>query len=175
MIILRALQFLRIDTDRLVGVTFLMKVRLFVALGAIMILAAGCQGLFDQTSSTTAPTNVTTQMMGGSWASVSSTTALSDTCTDFHWGITTISGTSGSGTFSAKCFGSMPVAGTANGMLSGSAVTWTATGAGVTPAGAACPFSLNGTATFDGTQFRIPFSGTTCMGPVSGAEILRKS
>ena len=31
------------------------------------------------------------------------------------------------------------------------------------------------TATFDGAQFRIPYSGTTCLGPISGTEILRKS
>jgi hypothetical protein len=60
--------------------------------------------------------------------------------------------------------------------LSGTIVNWTATataaGAGV-PTG--CAISLAGTAVFEGSQIRIPYSGTTCLGPVSGTEILGKN
>jgi hypothetical protein len=66
------------------------------------------------------------------------------------------------------------VAGTAHGTLSGTTVTWAADATGTGPGGAVCPVALTGTATFDGTQFRIPYTGTTCLGPVSGAEVLRK-
>ena len=34
--------------------------------------------------------------------------------------------------------------------------------------------ALTGTATFDGTQFRIPYTGTTCLGPVRGSETLHR-
>ncbi len=141
----------------------------------VIALSAGCKGLFEQSTSTPAPTTVTAQLMNGSWASVSSTTTLANTCTDFRWTITEISGTAGSGTFTAKCMGTMVVTGMASGTLSGTTVTWTASGAGNSGATGTCAFSLSGTATFDGTQFRIPYTGTTCLGPVSGAEILRKS
>jgi len=152
-----------------------MKARAFLAVAVIVVLGAGCRNLLNQNSSSTSPTTVTTQLMGGSWASVSSATSLTNTCTDFHWMITSISEMTASGTFSATCMGTMQVNGTASGTLSGTTVTWTASGNGTTAGGAACPISLSGTATFDGTQFRIPFTGTTCMGPVSGTEILRKA
>jgi hypothetical protein len=136
------------------------------------ILSAGCLDfLTSKTSPTpTGPTVITT----GAWVSISSATALTNTCTDFHWTITDVTGTSGTGTFTAKCLATIQVAGTAHGTLSGTTVTWAADATGTGPSGAACPVALAGTATFDGTQFRIPYTGTTCLGPVSGAEVLRK-
>ncbi len=113
--------------------------------------------------------------MAGSWSSVSSATSLTDTCTNFHWAITDISGNTASGTFSATCLTDLQVAGTANGTLSGTTVTWTAVATGTAPGGVSCPITLAGTATYDGTQIRVPYTGTTCLGPVSGTEILRKS
>jgi hypothetical protein len=113
--------------------------------------------------------------VAGAWTSIASETTLTNTCTDFHWTITEVAGTSGSGTFTARCMGTLVVAGTAHGSLSGTTVTWAADALGTTPGGASCPVVLTGTATFDGTQFRVPYTGTTCLGPVSGAEVLRKT
>jgi len=70
---------------------------------------------------------------------------------------------------------SVQVIGTAQGTISGDQITWTATATGAAPTVASCAVTLKGTGTFDGTQIRIPFTGTSCLGPVSGAEILRKS
>lgn len=137
------------------------------------LVGAGCSNLFNFGS--TNPTPVSTQLTTGQWSSISSSTSLTNTCTDFRWTITEISGNTGSGTFTAKCLGTMTVSGTARGTLVGDTVTWTADGVGTTPGAPSCPISLSGTATYDGTQFRIPYSGTTCLGPVSGAEVLRKS
>lgn len=140
----------------------------------IALLGAGCSNLFDF-SRTTDPTPVPTGLSTGQWTSISSAATLPQTCTNFRWTITEITGATGSGTFTATCLGTMQVAGTARGTLSGSTVTWTAEGTGTTPGAPPCPISLSGTATFDGTQFRIPYTGTTCLGPVNGAEILRKT
>jgi len=78
------------------------------------------------------------------------------------------------GNFSATCFGVMQLSGTASGTLNSSVVTWQASGlangGGITN----CAISLSGTATLEGDQIRIPFTGTTCQMPVSGTEILRK-
>ena len=42
-------------------------------------------------------------------------------------------------------------------------------------AGMACPFSLTGTAVPEGLDtIRINYNGTTCLGPVSGSEVLKK-
>jgi len=45
----------------------------------------------------------------------------------------------------------------------------------VTGAGLDCPFSLAGTAVPEGLDtIRVNYSGTTCLGPVSGSELLKK-
>jgi len=135
------------------------------------VIAAGCSNLFKLSDSPSA--SATPQAMTGAWTSLAPAT-LTDTCTGFRWTITDLNGTTGSGTFSATCLGSLLITGTASGTLTGTTVAWTATAAG-TSNGSPCAVSLNGTATFDGTQFRIPYNGTTCVGPIHGVEILRKS
>lgn len=135
------------------------------------LAGAGCSKLLTSQNSPTP--SATPQAMTGSWASLASSTST-NTCTDFHWTITELTGTTGAGTFTAKCLGNMPISGTATGTLSGTTVNWSATATG-TSNGVSCPIALTGTATFDGVQFRIPYSGTTCLGPISGTEILRKS
>ena len=146
--------------------TTVLPAALVVAIG----MTAGCGNFFNNLTSPGDPVALTT----GSWSSISSNTTLPNTCTDFHWTITEISGTKGSGTFTARCMNNVQVSGTAQGTLSGTSVTWSASGTGTVPTGASCPFALSGTATYDGTQYRIPYSGTTCLGPVSGMEVLRK-
>lgn len=138
------------------------------------LLGAGCSNLLSLATKTTPTQTDPTSLATGQWSSVTSTTSLANTCTNFKWTIVEITGTSGSGTFTATCMGTMQVAGTAQGTLTGTGVTWTATATGTMPGGVTCPIALQGTATYDGTQFRIPYTGTTCLGPVSGTEILRK-
>ena len=123
----------------------------------------------------TTPTPVSTTLTTGQWTSISSATTMTNTCTDFRWTVTEVTATDANGTFTAKCMGTMQVTGTAHGILSADTVTWTAQGTGTTTAGSSCAIALAGSATFDGTQIRIPYSGTTCLGPIAGAEILRRS
>jgi hypothetical protein len=144
-----------------------------VAVVVASVLSAGCLDFVKNMTSPTATPSV--DQLTGSWASVSSATSLVDTCTDFHWTVPGPSGTTVTGAFSATCQRTLQVVGTATGTFSGTTIAWTATATGTTPAGAACPVSLAGTADFDGTQIRVPYTGTTCLGPVSGTEILRKS
>ncbi len=142
--------------------------------GAAALVAAACSNLFSFANKTS-PTSTSPTLSAGPWTSVASSTSLVDTCTNFHWTIADVSGATGSGTFTATCLENMQISGTAEGTIDGTNVTWTAEATGTTPDGTSCPISLNGTATFDGAQFRIPYTGTTCVGPVSGTEILRKN
>ena len=161
-----------LHADTRLGRVVRMKRTLVAVVCLSAILNVGCLDfLTGPTAPTTTPPN---QLVTGQWVSISSVTTLTNTCTDFHWTITDVSGTSGSGTFTARCMGTMPVSGTAHGTLSGTTVTWSAAATGTAQSGGACQVSLTGTATFDGTQFRVPFTGTTCLGPVAGAEVLRK-
>jgi hypothetical protein len=144
-------------------------------LGAGILLSAGCSNLFSLNNKTTPTSPDPTQITAGQWSSIASETSLVDTCTNFHWTILEVNGTTSSGSFTATCLTNLQVAGTARGTLSGTEVTWTADAAGTASGGAACAVALSGTAKYDGTQFRIPFTGTTCLGPVSGTEILRRN
>lgn len=121
----------------------------------------------------TGPTGETVMSgFGGSWASLAASTAA-QACTDYAWNVTEWTATSASGTWSARCFSSLPVTGTASAALVDGAVRWTATGTG-TAEGVSCPVALAGSAVLEQSQIRIPYSGTTCLGPVAGTEILRK-
>jgi hypothetical protein len=148
----------------------------------LLAVLAGTACSFNHESTKTSPSNASAQALGGVWATTQSFPGLGSgsvqqACTNFRWQVTDFSGASGSGTFGATCLnGTMNISGTARGTLSGTTVNWTATaaatGAGV-PAG--CAISLAGTVVLEGNQFRIPYTGTTCLGPVSGTEILGKS
>ena len=65
------------------------------------------------------------------------------------------------------------MAGTAQGTLSGSVINWSAEG-DATTAGIACRITLTGTAELGANSIRVPYSGDTCLGKVSGVEILNK-
>jgi hypothetical protein len=122
----------------------------------------------ESSSSTT-----TVGAFGGSWASVAAST-VQNTCTDFRWAATAVTSTGVSGTWSATCWQSVPVTGTASVAVTSSGFAWTAAGTGTAASVGTCAISLTGTASIDRDQIRIPYSGTTCLGPVSGTEILRK-
>jgi hypothetical protein len=71
--------------------------------------------------------------------------------------------------------GNMQVSGSATGTLSGSTINWSANATATVPGVPSCPIALSGTATLEANnQIRIPYSGTTCLGPVSGTEIIKK-
>ncbi len=148
--------------------------KLLAALLVAALVSAGCSNLLNDATSSTTPTPTGVQGLTGVWSSVSSTTTLPDTCTNFRWVVTDIQDSTVSGSFTATCLVNMAVTGTASGVLSGTTLTWTATAMGTSPTVANCPISLSGTAEIDGNQARVPFTGTTCVGPVSGTEILRK-
>ena len=113
----------------------------------------------------------------GSWASASSSVIpAASTCVDFKWNATEQTATSAMGSFSATCAGGLKVAGTASGTLSGTTVAWGANGTatGADTGGIACAITLTGTAELGANSIRVPYSGSSCLGPVSGVEILNK-
>jgi hypothetical protein len=59
--------------------------------------------------------------------------------------------------------------------LSGSTVTWNANATASVPNLPSCPITLSGTAELGIDSIRVPYSGDTCLGRVSGVEVLRKN
>jgi hypothetical protein len=134
--------------------------------------ASGCFGY--ERRSPLSPTATGTAALLGSWSSASALPSPTS-CTNFRWNVTEQTGSTASGTFSATCAGNLQVAGTANATLSGSNVTWNATAAGSVPNLPSCPITLTGTAEIGVDSVRVPYSGDTCLGKVSGVEVLRRN
>ena len=135
-------------------------------------LSTGC---FEYLNTSLTKPDASINIMGGRWVSASSDAAtLLNSCTNFVWNVTEKTATSGKGNFSATCFNVMQVTGTAQGTMSGTSITWSASGVSTGGATGTCAISLSGTATITDTQISIPFSGSTCLGPVSGTETLKK-
>ena len=140
---------------------------------AVAVAAAGCAG-FEHTSTTTSPSSAGVSGLMGTWASASSVIPSPSSCSDFKWNPTEQTATSAKGAFSATCAGDLKVAGTAQGTLSGTVITWSANGVAQAPQAPLCSILLTGTAELGATSIRIPYTGDTCLGKVSGVEILNK-
>jgi len=142
-----------------------------LALGA----AAGACASYESKTTATSPTGTTVAALVGTWQSVTANALPSPTsCTGFNWTPTQQTPTSATGSFSATCPGGLKVAGTASGTLSGTTIDWTANANASTPDIPSCNVALTGTAELGVNSIRVPYSGTTCLGPVSGVEILNK-
>jgi hypothetical protein len=155
-----------------------MSGKVFVSSLVCALLSTGC---FSTTRESSSSPSEAAQVLGGQWATTQSlpgagSGSIKDACTDFKWSVTEFSGSSASGTFSATCAAVLQITGSARGTLSGTTLNWTAN-ATATGQGAqgGCPIALSGTAALeDGGRIRIPYSGTTCLGPVSGTEWIGK-
>ena len=143
---------------------------------AITLCCAGLNaGCFEFLNSANTNPSPTINLLGGQWVSATpDATSLVTSCTNFVWNATEQTATSAAGTFSATCFGVIQVTGSAQGTFSGSFINWTASGASSGGATGDCPMALSGTATVTDSQIQIPFTGTTCLGPVSGTELLNR-
>src|SRR6185295_12294302 len=152
------------------GRTNMMRIWL-AGVAAVALVVAGCGS-----SSPTSP-GFSVQTLQGAWTS-SSTSNAPNACTNFNWTAVNISGNSASGTFSAVCLGTLNVNGSATAALaSPTSIVWAANGTATPPPNGlpGCAFSLGGTVTLENnnSQLRIPYSGTTCLGSVSGVEVLK--
>ncbi|HUR35342.1 MAG TPA: hypothetical protein VM032_16170 [Vicinamibacterales bacterium] len=165
-------------------------------LGLGLLLSAGavtaCTGLdrastnvLSPTSTTTtaaatptpapAPTTPAAPSMLGTWSSNPLSGISASSCTGFSWQVTSQTATSLAGTFAATCANGMSATGSASGLLNGSDVPYTVSGTATVPGLPSCPFSIAGTAHIvDSNTLRIPYAGSTCLGPVSGEETLRR-
>lgn len=148
-----------------------MNRKLIAAVVAVFV-TIGCSSVTE--NSTTGPTGAS-GLLAGTWRSVQ-TGSMQDSCTNFTWSVTQFTGNTGSGTFTATCFGNVQVAGSASGtMTTATTVNWVlnANASGPTvPAG--CTINLTGTAVVEGELIRIPYTGTWCGGPVSGTEFVKR-
>jgi hypothetical protein len=112
--------------------------------------------------------------MLGTWTTLTPN-LVPNSCSSLQWQITSQTAISISGTFSAVCEGGISGTGTATGtMIDAYTARVEASGTATVPNVASCPFQLSGTAYIEDDAIRIPFTGTTCLGPVQGEVTLRR-
>jgi hypothetical protein len=153
-----------------------MKNRILMTVLALSAIAAtGCIG-YERESTPTGPgpTAAGNGSLIGNWTSSTLIPAPSS-CTDFKWNVTEQTPVSAKGSFSAACAGDLKVAGTAQGQFTTSGtITWSGQANATAPGLTSCNVALTGTAELGVDSIRIPYSGDTCLGKVSGVETLRR-
>jgi hypothetical protein len=151
-----------------------MKNRTLIVVFSIAAVAAtGCAG-FERQSSLTGPSAAGNNSMLGNWTS-SSLIPTPSSCTNFKWNVTEQTATSAKGTFTATCAGELQLTGTAQGAFTTPVtIVWTAQGNATAPGLTSCAILLTGAAEIGTDSIRVPYSGDTCLGPVSGIETLKK-
>jgi hypothetical protein len=151
-----------------------MKNLIIVAVLSLSAFATtACIGL-EHKSSVTGPSAAGTNAFMGTWTSGNLIPSPS-ACSDFQWNVTEQTPSSAKGNFSATCAGDLKLTGTAQGHLtSGTTLSWSASGNATAPGLTSCAITLTGTAELLVDTIRIPYSGDTCLGKVSGVESLKK-
>lgn len=158
-----------------------MKLRAATALFLLACaMTTGCELLNKKDAATpTSPTTPTTpsasiDAFAGTWASVTASTPPTG-CGNLKYTITPTSATAANVSFTATCASNISVTGAGSGTLSGSVVTWNASGL-VGQGGVNCPFTFtNNKATLESNgQVAVNYSGTVCGIPVSGTETVKK-
>lgn len=144
-------------------------------LSLLMFAAALSTACFKITTSPT-PINSTSKLLGGTWVTVESIpgATINESCTNFTWAVSEYTGQTAKGSFSARCWGNVDITGTAQGTLEGVNVNWSAAATAIMDGLPPCAINLSGVATLETDRIRIPYSGTTCIGQVSGIEIVKR-
>ena len=148
-----------------------MKTLAQIVVGLTIAVSAACIG-YERNNTPTSPSGGSGSLVGN-WTS-SSLIPTPSSCADFKWNITEQVGNTAKGSFSATCAHGLKLSGTAQGTISGSTIQWSATAIGNAAGLANCQVSLTGTAEIGVTTVRVPYSGDTCLGKVSGVESLSR-
>jgi len=139
-----------------------------LAVAATAVLSTACAGL-----EMSGPSELSgAASLLGTWNSTSSVGAGASSCTNFQWQLTGQQGNTVAGEASAIC-GPVTVSGTVSGTINGKDVQFQIDGS-ADGSGVSCPFSITGTARIEGDAIRVPYSGSTCLGPANGEEVLRR-
>ena len=142
---------------------------------AMSVVPAGCIEFTRQAGELTSPSTsqLAVSTLAGNYRSITSIPSP-DSCTNFVWSVTEKTANSARGSFSASCQNNtLQVAGTAQGTQTGQNIAFQVN-ATATSAGVSCAISISGTAVVETNQVRVPYTGTSCFGNVSGTEILKR-
>jgi len=166
--------------------------RRFGAVAVVAMVGFGVACNFQHATSVVAPSSNSTSSNSnspsngssspsilGAWTSQDAQFTLPspNSCGNFQFQIASQTTNSISGTFTAICGGGgLTISGNATGTLNGTSVNVTVNGTGNLSGIPLCSFSItsNGTILDNGNTLSLPYTGTTCLGPVQGTEVLHK-
>ena len=151
----------------------LLKIALIVTL-AVASTACGYETLKNLFTSPTEPGNSgDIRSYLGTWAGTT-VAPVAQSCGSLQWKVTSQTGGQASGDFTAACADGVSLAGTMTATHGETSIPWAATGT-ATKGTETCPFSMTGTGTFQGTSnILVNYAGTSCNGPVSGADTIKR-
>lgn len=149
------------------------SIAVFAAAAAV---STGCFEFSRNATSLTGPSSAadfSVTALAGTYRSITSIPSP-DSCTNFAWTVTEKTANSAKGSFSASCqSNTLQVAGIAQGTQTGNTIAFQVN-ATATSAGISCAIAISGTAVIEAGQVRVPYTGTSCFGNVSGTEILKR-
>ncbi len=151
-----------------------METRYCFLAAVVAIAAAGCVDY--ERRSGTGPSASGINALSGHWSS-SNIIPSPQSCSNFQWTASQQTPTSARGSFSARCAGDLQVSGVAEGSFAPnttSVINWSASGTATGPGITNCEITLQGTAELGVDSIRIPYSGRTCLGFVSGVQMLTR-
>ena len=120
-------------------------------------------------------TSTPASAFSGAWGSSSIAGLPLGNCSDVKWLITAQSASSISGTVTANCASGVTVSANLTGTLRNESVIDLVANGTMTAMGLPCAFNLTGTGTRQSDDtMKVNYSGTYCLGSVSGTETLRK-
>ena len=150
--------------------------RITTLVGVLTVLLAACEGASEDAFNPISPSTLASLLTGDlRSATAGNPLPTAESCGNFSWSITEVSAGNYTGAFSATCANDVQLDGTATGTLVGDVLNLTATGTATPTNLPPCPFTMNGTARLVNGSIQIDYTGTTCLGPVSGTEILTPS
>ena len=152
----------------------------YVLLVTLAVASTACYGLdnlFKSPTSASDSSSSSVRSYIGVWIGPTLTSFPTvQSCGGLQWKITSQTANQISGEFTASCAGAVALAGTVVASVSdATTIPWAASGT-ATQGSTVCPFNLTGTGTFQGTSnILVNYAGTTCLGPVSGSETIKRS
>jgi len=151
------------------------RILLAIQIVSLTWLTQGCFGVEYQETLSNTPSSTSAQAFLGEWRSANASSfPTSQTCGDLRWNVTAQDATHIAGNFEATCAGGVRLTGTASGVIDGN-LRFTANGLASGLGPVSCPFDLNGTGVLQiDSSLRVDYTGSTCVGPISGTEILRR-
>jgi len=140
----------------------------------VTILFADCEISNESGLVPSAPSALASPLVGEWRSSSSASLATPSSCADLQWSISQDDASTYSGSFTATCGVGIQVEGTLTGLLVDDQITLTGTGTATPQGSTGCDFTLTGTARVVGETILLDYSASTCLGPVSGTEVLAR-